>query len=90
MGGAGSVLFFEVAAVTQVCSLGENSLSHALDLCTWWFFKFFYLFFSVLESSLWCMGFSLLWLLLLQSTGSWAYGASVAVAHELSSCGPWA
>ena len=36
MGGAGSVLFFEVAAVTQVCSLCENSLSHALDLCTWW------------------------------------------------------
>ena len=53
------------------------------------FLIFFNLFFSVLESSLWCMGFSLLWLLLLQSTGSWAHGASVAAAHELSSYGPW-
>ena len=37
-------------------------------------------------SSLRCMGFSLQWLLLLQSTalGTWA---SVVVAHGLSSCG---
>ena len=37
-------------------------------------------------SSLWCMGFSLRWLLLLQSTGSRRMG-SVVVAHGLSSCG---
>ena len=40
-------------------------------------------------SSLWCMGFSLQWLLLLQS---WALGvrASAVVVHGLSSCGSWA
>ena len=45
-------------------------------------------------SSLWCAGFSLWWLLLLQSTGSRHTGfsscgtrASVIVAHGLSSCG---
>ena len=37
-------------------------------------------------SSLWCMGFSLRWLLLLWSTGSRAQ-ASVVVARGLSSCG---
>ena len=37
-------------------------------------------------SSLWCVGFSLQWLLLLQSTGSRHVG-SVVVAHGLSSCG---
>ena len=37
-------------------------------------------------SSLWCTGFSLRWLLLLQSTGSRPAG-SVVVAHGLSSCG---
>ena len=37
-------------------------------------------------SSLWCVGFSLWWLLLLQSMGSRAQ-ASVVVAHGLSSCG---
>ena len=62
----------------------------SLDLCTWWVFKFFYLFLTVLGSSLWCLGFSLLRLLFLQSTGSRARGASVAVVHELSSCGPMA
>ena len=40
-------------------------------------------------SSLWCAGFSLQWLLLLQSTGS-RVQASVVVAHRLSSCGSWA
>ena len=64
MGGAGSVLFFEVAAVTQVCSLCENSLSHALDLCTWWVFNFFLIYFLVylsLHCGAWashCCGFS--------------------------------
>ena len=38
------------------------------------------------HSSLWCAGFSMLWLLLLRSTGSRAQ-ASVVVAHGLSSCG---
>ena len=45
-------------------------------------------------TSLWCAGFSLWWLLLLQSTGSRHVGfsscgaqASVAVARGLSSCG---
>ena len=40
-------------------------------------------------SSLWCTGFSLWWLFLL---GAWALGmgASVVVAHGLSSCGSWA
>lgn len=33
-GGAGSVLFFGGVAITQVCSLCENSLSHTLDVCT--------------------------------------------------------
>ena len=37
-------------------------------------------------SSLWFMGFSLQWLLLLRSTGSRRMG-SVVVVHELSSCG---
>ena len=37
-------------------------------------------------SSLWCTGFSLWWLLLLQSTGSRPV-ASVVVAHGLISCG---
>ena len=40
-------------------------------------------------SLLWCAGFSLWWLLLLQSMGSRHVG-SVVVAHELSSCGSWA
>ena len=40
-------------------------------------------------SSLWCVGFSLRWLLLLQSTGSSAW-ASVVAAHGLSSCSTWA
>ena len=39
-----------------------------------------------LLSSLWCVGFSLWWLLLLRSTGSRAC-ASVVVALGLSSCG---
>ena len=47
--------------------------------------------------SLWCVGFSLLWLLLLRSTGSrragfsklWHVG-SVVVARGLRSCGLWA
>ena len=37
-------------------------------------------------SSLWCAGFSLWWLLLLQSMGS-RHVASVVAAHGLSSCG---
>ena len=37
-------------------------------------------------SSLRCVGFSLQWLLLLQSTGS-RHTGSVVVAHGLSSCG---
>ena len=37
-------------------------------------------------SLLWCMGFSLRWLLLLWSMG-FRREASVVVAHELSSCG---
>ena len=48
-------------------------------------------------SSLWCAGFSLQWLLLLQSTGSRRVGfsscgawASVVLACGLSSCGSWA
>ena len=48
-------------------------------------------------SWLWCVGFSLRWLLLLWSTGSRHVGfsscgtrASVVVAHRLSSCGSWA
>ena len=41
-------------------------------------------------SSLRCAGFSLWWLLLLQSTGSRCTQASVVAAHELSSCGMWA
>ena len=32
-GGAGSVLFFEVAAVTQVCSLCKISLNWLLKTC---------------------------------------------------------
>ena len=39
--------------------------------------------------SLQCVGFSLWWLLLLQSTGS-RHTGSVVVAHGLSSCGSWA
>ena len=42
--------------------------------------------FGCVGSSLQCAGFSLWWLLLLQSTGSGAW-ASVVVAHGLSSCG---
>ena len=38
-------------------------------------------------SSLWRAGFSLRWLLLLQSMSSLGAGASVVVAHGLSSCG---
>ena len=45
-------------------------------------------------SSLWCVGFSLQWLLLLQSTGSRCTGfsscGSRALEHRLSSCGAWA
>ena len=48
-------------------------------------------------SSLWCAGFSLQWLLLLQCTGSRHVGfsscglrASVVVSRGLSSCGSWA
>ena len=45
-------------------------------------------------SSLWCAGFSLRWLLLLQSTGSRCVGfsscGSEALEHRLSSCGAWA
>ena len=48
-------------------------------------------------SSLWCMGFSLQWLLLLRSTDSRCMGfsscgmwAPVVVARGLSSCGSWA
>ena len=37
-------------------------------------------------SSLWCAGFSLQWLLLLEARALGA-GASVVVAHGLSSCG---
>ena len=37
-------------------------------------------------SSLWCVGFSLWWLLLLRSVGS-RHAGSVVVAHGLSSCG---
>ena len=37
---------------------------------------------------LWCVGFSLRWLLLLQSTGS-RWWASVVAACGLSSCGSW-
>ena len=40
-------------------------------------------------SSLWCVGFSLRWLLLLWSMGC-RCTASVAVARGLSSCGSWA
>ena len=40
-------------------------------------------------SSLQCAGFSLWWLLLLQSTGTRHVG-SVVVARGLSSCGSWA
>ena len=40
-------------------------------------------------SLLWCAGFSLQWLLLLQSTASRCSG-SVVVARGLSSCGSWA
>ena len=39
-------------------------------------------------SLLWCVGFSLQWLLLLRSMGSKLSG-SVAVARGLSSCGMW-
>ena len=39
--------------------------------------------------SLWCMDFSLQWLLLLQNTGSRALGSAVA-AQGLSSCSTWA
>ena len=38
------------------------------------------------SSSMWCAGFSLQWLLLLQSTGSRRVG-SVVAARGLSSCG---
>ena len=45
-------------------------------------------------SSLWCAGFSLRWLLLLQSMGSRCVGfsscGSRALEHRLSSCGTWA
>ena len=45
-------------------------------------------------SSLWCVGFSLRWLLLLQSTGSRHVGfsscGSGALERRLSSCGTWA
>ena len=45
-------------------------------------------------SSLWCAGFSLRWLLLLQSTGSRRAGfsncGSQALERRLSSCGLWA
>ena len=45
-------------------------------------------------SSLWCMGFSLRWLLLLRSTGSRHTGfsscGSRALERRLSSCGAWA
>ena len=41
------------------------------------------------NSSLQCTGFSLRWLLLLQSTGSRQW-ASVVVARGLSSCNSWA
>ena len=45
-------------------------------------------------SSLWCTGFSLWQLLLLQSTGSGCMGfsscGSRALEHRLSSCGAWA
>ena len=40
-------------------------------------------------SSLWCVGFSLQWLLLLRNTAL-GVRASVVVAHGLSSCGSWA
>ena len=40
-------------------------------------------------SLLWCAGFSLWWLLLLQSMGSRCTGL-VVVVHGLSSCGTWA
>ena len=40
-------------------------------------------------SSLQCTGFSLWWLLLLQSMGS-KYTGSVVAAHGLSSCSAWA
>ena len=45
-------------------------------------------------SSLWCAGFSLWWLLSLQSMGSRCVGfsscGSWALEHRLSSCGAWA
>ena len=43
------------------------------------------------SSSLWCMAFSLQWLLLLPSTGSRVHRLPVVAARGLSrfSCGPW-
>ena len=47
-------------------------------------FSLSFFFFGCIGSSLLCVGFSLRWLLLLQSTGS------VVVTRRLSSCGTWA
>ena len=53
--------------------------------------SFFFFFFGCLGSLLWCVGFSLWWLLLLRSTGSRHAGfsscGSWALEHRLSSCG---
>ena len=57
--------------------------------------------FGCVGSLLWCAGFSLQWLLLLQSKGSRRVGSVVvarrlssygsrALEHRLSSCGAWA
>ena len=49
-------------------------------------FHLFIFIFGCIGSSLQCAGFSLWWLLLLQSMGS-RHAGSVVVAHGLSSCG---
>ena len=79
-------------------ALFANMFSHSLG-CLYFFYKFIYLFMAALGlcccvwaflasrgySSLWCVGFSLWWLLLLRSTGFSSCGLW-ALEHRLSSC----
>ena len=72
----------------------SDSFLKFVDLCLWLFWVFLAvcrlsLFVSGGSSALRCAGFSLLWLLLLQSMRSGRQN-SVVVACRLSSCGAWA
>ena len=98
---------------TLVASGPEGSCTGKLWSCRSYYYFFFLMIqifkkiylilfiFGCVGSLLWCAGFSLQWLLLLQSKGSRRAGSVVvarrlssygsrALEHRLSSCGAWA